>query len=632
MHHPDASHPELSTFVPMSPFVRVLSHAGSAKSSALVAGLLYVGYTIMSLVGIGMIIPVMDIILDSSQQLNARPQVIQDVDSLHAWLAYGVTLGIKAYGPMGILWRICLAAMGIFVIKAVLRYGAMWQMATLRSQIAANLRSAIHRKVLKLSPGTMSDQRKGDILARASTDVTEIEWAVLTGLELLVREPLIILGSLAILLAMSVKLTLFILLVAPLSAWLLHVVGKKLKRKSSTAQSALGRVLASMESTLSGLNLIQAYQTETATQQQFSQINQSAMHATQAVHRKRDMASPISEVIGVGTLLMILLYGGSVVLTGQGMTGAALVGFVLFFYQLIPAFKAVTMAIYNVQKGSAAADRLFEILDLKETIQEPANALDWQSPKNGPEVIAWDNVTFTYPGADRPAIDQLSAEIRRGEIVALVGPSGGGKSTMMKLLVRSMDPDSGQVTMDGHPCRPSDKPSLRLAAIRSTYSLVSQDAVMFNESALENITLGDDNPDKQRAIESATKAQALGFIEAMPDGWDSLLGEGGNKLSGGQRQRIALARAIYRDAPVFLLDEATSALDAENEALVQVAMDQATENKTSVVIAHRLSTIHKADRILLIDKGQITESGNHETLMQRNGHYAMLVKTQTFAS
>ena len=225
-----------------------------------------------------------------------------------------------------------------------------------------------------------------------------------------------------------------------------------------------------MESTLSGLNLIQAYQAETATQQQFNQINQSAMHATQAVHRKRDLASPISEVIGVGTLLMILLYGGSVVLTGQGMTGAALVGFVLFFYQLIPAFKAVTMAIYNVQKGSAAADRLFEILDLKETIHEPANALNWQSPKNGPEVIAWDNVTFTYPGADRPAIDQLSAEIRRGEIVALVGPSGGGKSTMMKLLVRSMDPDSGQVTLDGHPCRPSDKPSLRLAAIRSTFS------------------------------------------------------------------------------------------------------------------------------------------------------------------
>lgn len=592
---------------------------------------LYLVFTVLSLVGIGMVIPVLDIILGGTEsQIMARPVALNDVDSLQAWLAYWVTQGVTAYGAMGMLWRVCVATLSLFILKNLTRYAALWNMATVRSGISAEFRRGVHDALLRLSPVQLGQKRRGDIMSRASADVTEVEWAVLTGLELIVREPLIILGTLAILLAMSMKFTLFILLVAPIAAWLLNRVSKRLKRKSSLAQDALGHTLSVLEATLSGLRTLQVFQAEGRRAEQFAGVNRDAMRAAQSVQRRRDLASPISEIIGVTTLLVILWFGGQVVLIDGALTGAALVGYVLFFYQLIPSFRAISMALYNIQKGGAAADRLFEVMDSQSDIQDPSQVAQTAMTAAGPSTIAWDNVSVRYPGREDWALQDFSAEIQRGQTVALVGPSGGGKSTLANLLVRALDPSRGQVTLDGIPAWSDDAAAWSLKDLRSQFAVVSQDPVIFNDSALANIALGDAAPDRARAKAAADAARATEFIESI--GWETPLGDGGGQLSGGQRQRLALARALYRNAPVLILDEATSALDAENEKLIQEAMDSAMRDRTTVVIAHRLATIQHADRILVVDGGRLVASGTHQELMDQGGLYAQLVQTQTFST
>ena len=590
---------------------------------------LYLVFTVLSLVGIGMVIPVLDIILGGTEaQIMARPADLEGVDSLQAWLAYWVTQGVVTYGAMGMLWRVCVATLSLFVLKNLARYGALWNMATVRSGVSSEFRRGVHDALLRLSPVQLGQKRRGDIMSRASADVTEVEWAVLTGLELIVREPLIILGTLAILLAMSVKFTLFILIVAPVAAWLLNRVGKRLKRKSTLAQDALGRTLSVLEATLGGLRTLQVFQAEGRRAAQFAGVNRDAMRAAQSVQRRRDLASPISEIIGVTTLLVILWFGGQVVLIDGTLTGAALVGYVLFFYQLIPSFRAISMAVYNIQKGGAAADRLFEVMDSVSDIQDPQHIAEVKLAHGGPEVIAWDQVSVRYPGREEFALQDFSAQIKRGDTVALVGPSGGGKSTLANVLVRALDPTSGQVVLDGIPAWSVDQPAWSLRDLRSQFAVVSQDPVIFNDSALANIALGDAAPDRARAKAAADAARATKFIESI--GWETDLGDGGGQLSGGQRQRLALARALYRDAPVLILDEATSALDAENEKLIQEAMDSAMKDRTTLVIAHRLSTIQHADQILVVDGGRLIASGTHQELMDQKGLYAQLVQTQTF--
>lgn len=625
----------------MTPLRRIFQLARPFHQALGSSALFYVLYTLVSLFSLGMIIPVLEVILGAGESISLPSENMGNAmapamggQGFQAWIAFFVAQWVQQYGALGTLVRVCMGAMGLFLAKNVFRYAALWNMATLRTGITATLRGSLHSKILALAPGTVSEKRKGDILARASNDVTEVEWAILTGLELLVREPLVILGSLAILLAMSWKLTLILLIIAPLAGALLQWVSKRLKRKSSIAQDRLGDVLSAMEESLSGLRILQAFQAESYQHQRFDKVNQQAFEATRGVHRRRDLASPLSELIGVMALLLILFFGGREVLAGGGLTGATLVAYLLFFYQLIPAFKSVSMALYNVQKGSAAAERLFDIMDLPEEIVDPPQTNAWTCPSDGPVHIQFDQVHFTYPGAQKPAIDGLSLQVNRGETVALVGPSGGGKTTLINLLMRAMDPTAGQIRIDDLPLtkskdRPQDAP-ISLKAWRVSLALVTQDAFLFDINALENIALGDPQPNQARAREAAKAAQALAFIEALPEKWVTPLGEGGCKLSGGQRQRMALARAIYRAAPVLLLDEATSALDAENERLVQQALEAASQGRTTLVVAHRLSTVQRADRIIVLDNGQMVEEGTHTALMSKQGLYANLVQTQMF--
>ncbi len=625
----------------MTPLRRILGMAGPFRGAFSGAALFYVLYTVVSLVSLGMIIPVLDVILvpEGAQEAKYFPVGWGDM-SAQDWVAHYVAQAVARYGSLGTLWRVSVAAFGLFILKNSFRYIALWHMATLRTGITAALRQALHQKVMRLTPATMQESRKGDILARASTDVTEIEWAILTGLELLVREPLVILGSLIVLVVMSAKLTLLLLVVGPLAAWLLNRVSKHLKRKSSTAQDRLGQVISALEESISGLRIVQAFQAEEYQQKRFDRVNQGAFAATREVHRRRDLASPLSELIGVFALLLILFYGGREVLLGHGLTGATLVAYLLFFYQLIPAFKSVSMALYNLQKGNAAADRLFEVLDLPENIQDAPVTQPWRPEPDGPKHIEFRQVTYTYPGASQPAVQNVSFRLERGQTVALVGPSGGGKTTLIHLLMRSIDPSEGGVFVDGIPLAPYQHlpgaehematPPMSVFDLRAALALVTQDAFLFHGTPLENIAFGDAQPDVDRAFRAAKNAQATAFIEALPQGWDTVLGEGGTSLSGGQRQRMALARALYRQAPVLLLDEATSALDAENERLVQQALEAASSGRTTLVVAHRLATVQKADVIVVIHEGHIVEQGDHIELLGQGGLYASLVQNQMF--
>jgi len=615
----------------MESFYRILRFGKSNSSAAWAAVLCYIIYTLFQLAGIGMIIPVMDIILNNGSQFEIQQDTSLELKGLQDWINSIVNQGILRFGSFGVLWRTCLISFGLFLAKNIFRYSALWQMASLRGGITAKLREALHHKILKISPGKLSENRKGDLLARASSDVTEIEYAVLAGLEIIVREPLVILGSLAILFSMSVPLTIFVLCIASIAAFLLQLVSKRLKRKSNIAQGKLGMVLSALEESISGLRVIQAYQAESRQRYHFEKSNNAAERIQVSVFRRRDLASPISEIIGVSTLLLILLYGGMQSLDGQGMSGAALIGFALFFYQLIPSFKSISNGLYNVQKGSAAADRLFEILDKEEDLKDSSNIIKGQNLKSGIDSIQWDCVSLKYPDASGFALENFSAKVNRGETIAIVGPSGGGKTSLINLLIRAIDPSSGSVRLNNVPIWHKDEASWKISEVRSMFSLVTQDPVIFQASVSDNISLGDSNPDKKKIAMAAAAAQAMEFIDVLPGGLSCILKEGGTSLSGGQKQRIALARAMYRDSDVLLLDEATSALDTENEARIQKALDAAAINRTTIIVAHRLATIQKADRILVVDQGKLVESGKHSELISRSGLYSQLVKTQTFA-
>jgi len=518
-----------------------------------------------------------------------------------------------------------LVVCGIVIIASLLKNGFVFlansNMAFLRASTVRDLRKNMYEKVLRLPLSFFSDARKGDVMTRISNDVQEIELSVMSSLTMMFRDPLYIIIFLIYLLATSLQLTLFALIMMPLSGWLIGKASKTLKSASFAGQQSLGRLLSVVEESLSGLRIIKGFNAEPKMQIQFNETNDRYSKIFKRVARKAYLASPLSEFLATIVVMVLMFFGARLALSGTGnMTPDRLITFIVIFSQVIPPAKNITTAYFNIQKGLASIDRLNQVLEADEKIIEKEDAISFPDFK---ESVEFRNVWFSYNS--EPVLKDISFTVKKGQTVAIVGKSGGGKSTLVDLLPRFMDVDRGSILIDGVDIR-----EMKIRDLRDLMGIVSQQPILFNNSFKENIAFGMDTYLMEEVESAARIAHAHDFIMETEKGYDSNVGESGGKLSGGQKQRISIARAIMANPPILILDEATSALDTESERYVQDAILRLMENRTSIVIAHRLSTIHHADFILVIDEGRIVERGTHNELIKiENGLYKKLHAYQT---
>lgn len=539
------------------------------------------------------------------------------------WTNWFFSSTIERYGEMRALLMVVIIFAFASFVKNLLVFLANNCMASLRAGTVRDVRNVIYHKILRLPLSYFSDARKGDLMTRVSNDIQEIEMSVVASLSMLFRDPFTILIFVVYLFVTSPQLTLFALLMLPLSAWAIARISRSLKSSSFKGQQALGRLLSVLEETLTGLRIIKGFNAEEKMIRQFGSANEKFAKTFRRVARKAYLAHPVSEFLSTVVLLIVIYYGGFLALKGTGnMSPDRLIAFVVVFSQIIHPAKAISTAWFNIQKGMASIDRINEVLNAPETITQKPDAVRLTGFR---ESIEFRNVWFAYN--HEPVLKDISLTIRKGQTVAVVGRSGGGKSTLVDLIPRFIDPDRGSVFIDGVDVR-----DVNIKDLRQLMGIVSQQAILFNDTFYNNISFavdGEVEPDS--VYRAATIANASDFIAETADGYGNTVGEGGNKLSGGQRQRISIARAIMANPPILILDEATSALDTESERLVQDAMLKLLENRTSVIIAHRLSTIQHADLIVVVEDGRIAECGPHEELIRNpDGIYRKLYEMQSF--
>lgn len=542
---------------------------------------------------------------------------------LKDWANWFFSSSIERYGEMRTLLIVVFVFAVASFIKNLLIFLANNCMASLRAGTVRDVRNRVYDKILRLPLSYFSEARKGDLMTRVSNDVQEIEVSVMSSLSMLFRDPFTIIIFVIYLFVTSPQLTLFALLMLPLSGWAIARISRSLKSASFVGQQALGRLLSVLEETLTGLRIVKGFNAEDKMRRQFGVANEKFTKTFRRVARKAYLAHPVSEFLSTVVLLIVIYYGGFLALRGTGnMSPDRLIAFVVVFSQIIQPAKAISSAWFSIQKGMASIDRINEVLNAGETITQKPDAVRITGFNDR---IEFRNVWFAYN--NDPVLKDISLTIRKGQTVAVVGRSGGGKSTLADLIPRFIDPDRGAVLIDG-----ADVRDVNIRDLRQLMGIVSQQAILFNDTFYNNISFALDEVKDEGSVErAATIANAHAFITETPDGYQNTVGEGGNKLSGGQRQRISIARAIMANPPILILDEATSALDTESERLVQDAMLKLMENRTSVIIAHRLSTIQHADMIVVVEDGRIEECGTHEELIRNpTGIYRKLYEMQTF--
>ena len=576
---------------------------------------------VFSLFSLTMIIPFLQLLFDQTKLVREAPEFAMNTDSLLAYFNYLISKIIIEKGEVDALLFISLIVVALFFIKNLFRYLAMYYLAPLRNGVVQDIRNEIYRRILILPLAYFSEQRKGDIMSRITNDVNNVEWSIMQSLEMLFREPISIVFFLVTLIVISPTLTVFVAILLPVTALLIAQIGKSLRRTSTKGQNKLGVILSIVEETISGLRIIKGFNAIKIADEKFSVQNAALTRIMNRLYRKRDLASPLSEFLSTIVLVVILWFGGQLVLSdAAGLPATVFIFYVVVFSQLIVPVKAFTVAYYNVQKGIASAERIDEIVNAEEVIEEKPDALEINEFK---DYIEYKNVNFAYQS--EPVLSNINLKIEKGRMIALVGASGSGKSTMVDLLPRFYDCTAGEIVIDGITIK-----DLRIDHLRGLMGIVTQETILFNDTVFNNIAFGMTHVKDEDVIAAAKIANAHEFIEKIPEGYQTNIGDRGIKLSGGQRQRISIARAVLKNPPIMILDEATSALDTESERLVQDALIKLMKNRTSVVIAHRLSTIQYADEIIVLDKGRIVERGSHLQLIGQNGIYKRLCDMQSF--
>lgn len=577
-------------------------------------------YALFSALSFVAMIPMLDVLFGQTQKITSPPQYsgLSELDDyLIQKLNYILSSAMEKDPLNGLLLSIGLILV-LFFLKNIFNYFALFFMTFLRNGVLKDLRNQMYEKILDLPIGFFSEKKKGDTIARLTSDVLEIQHSFLSIIEILVREPLTIIFTLAMMFNINAKLSLFVLLFIPLSGLIISQIGKALKKQSDKVQKEQGYFLSIIEETLSGLAVIKAFYAEKQFNERFNASTQRYFDFNNKLINRQKLASPLSEFLGIGVIGALLWYGGKMVLVDQSLSGTVFISFMLLAYNILTPAKNISKAAYTIKKGDAAAERILGLLHTPITISEVEQPKTLQ---NFTQQISFENIDFSY--SKKPLLTQFNLSIEKGTTVALVGESGSGKTTLANLLNRFYDPNKGTITIDGIDIKQLSKQNLR-----SLIGIVTQDPILFNDTVANNLKLGRPHASDEEMIAAAKVANAHQFIEQLPKGYETNIGDGGGKLSGGQKQRLSIARAVLKDPAILVLDEATSALDSSSEKLVQDALEKLMKNRTSLVIAHRLSTIQKANRIVVMDAGKILETGSHKTLMEAQGAYAKLVELQ----
>lgn len=568
-----------------------------------------------------MIIPFLRVLFEQKAVINVKPDFSFSGNAFNDFINYYLGQVIETYGKKEALLIVSAFVVIMILLKNILFYFSKFVMVPVRNGVIRDMRNQIYKKILELPFSYFSEERKGDIMSKMTNDLKEIEWTIMTSVEMLIRNPLTIIVYLITLIIMSPQLTLFVLILIPVSGIIIGTIGRSLKKTSRRAQDQMGTLLSKIEETLSGLRIIKAFTAENFAFKGFFNFNEEYNKTMNKVYRKNYLASPMSEFLGVLMITGIMYYGGSLVLSNEStLSPEAFIGYIAVFSQIINPAKAFSTAIYNVQKGAASVDRINIILNAENTITEKTNA---QKIKTFENEIKFSGVSFAYENTF--VLKNINLTVKKGQTIALVGQSGSGKSTLVDLIPRFYDVTEGKITIDG-----TDIRDFKINDLRNLMGNVNQEPILFNDSIKNNIAYGNEDISDNEIIEAAKIANAHDFIMQTENAYDTNIGDSGTKLSGGQRQRLSIARAVLKNPPIMILDEATSSLDTESERAVQDALDRLMKNRTSVVIAHRLSTIRNADLICVMHKGEIIERGTHDELINLGGTYKKLYDLQIF--
>lgn len=609
-----------------SPIIRVFAYLKNFPVDIVCNVVFNVMAIFFNLFSFVMIIPFVELLFGTTQPPLAEPQLALDRDVLSAWLMWTLCNAKLKHGIWLCLIVVSLGYLLCSFLSNLFRYLGMFFLSRIRNGMIACLRDDVYNKITILPVSYFNSRRRGDLISRMSNDLADVEWSVVSTMQSLVKDPINIIVFSATLIFISPKLFLYFLMIMPVAVLLIGLIGKTLKRNSETGQTALGSLFAVLEESLSSIRVIKSFVAEDKQSEVFRNKNNRYARTMKKVIVRRELSSPLSEVLGTVGLVAILVLGAAMVVQGD-IHASVFIFFVIIFARLIPPVQAVVKAYNSLQKGAASAARFFEVLDADEKIIEKEQAVQLKPFGNS---IAFRNVSFSYTvdeGASDPVyvLKDINLTVKKGTSVALVGPSGAGKTTLVDLIPRFYDCTAGSVAIDGVDVR-----DCKINDLRNMVGVVSQNCILFNDTVANNIAFGRTDCTREQVVEAAKVAFADGFISQLPHGYDTYIGDRGLNLSGGQRQRLSIARAVLKNPPILILDEATSALDADSEHMVQQALTQLLKNRTSIVIAHRLSTIVHSDSIIVLENGLMVGQGTHVELLENNFLYKKLIDMQSF--